>query len=143
MPPLAHFISGLMWAALGLVAALVTLAWLLALFSLVTTGALFGWMPYHLPLWAAVIGIVLIYQAVVWPLRAVRHAMMPRPDGYLYPWHGLWDGLVGLFILLLVLWYCTHHGHDLQQTFDSLQQNVQPAWHQLLLAWQTLVHGSH
>lgn len=143
MPPLAHFISGLIWAALGLVAALVTLAWLFALFSLVTTGALFGWMPYHLPLWAGVIGIVLIYQAVVWPLRAVRHAMMPRLDGYLYPWHGFWDGLVGLFILLLVLWYFTHHGHDLQQTLDSLQQNVQPAWQQLLLAWQTLVHGSH
>src|SRR5579885_965749 len=34
MPPLAHFITGLIWAALGLVAALATLTWLLALFSL-------------------------------------------------------------------------------------------------------------
>src|SRR6185437_627366 len=39
MPPLAHFISGLIWAALGLVAALVTLGWLFALLSLITTGA--------------------------------------------------------------------------------------------------------
>lgn len=141
MPPLAHFISGLIWAGLGLVVALVMLGWLLALFSLVTTGAVFGWIPFHLPLWAAVIALVLICQAVVWPLRAVRHGMAPRFYGYSYPWHGFWDGLVGLFILLLVLWYFTHHGHDLQQTLDSLQQNLQPAWHQLLLAWQTLVHG--
>jgi phage shock protein PspC (stress-responsive transcriptional regulator) len=142
-PPLAHFISGLMWAALGLVVALVTLGWLMALFSLVTTGAVFGWIPFHLPLWATLIAIILVYQAVVWPLRAVRHGMVPRFYGYAYPWHGFWDGLVGLTILLLALWYFTHHGHDLQQTFDSLQQNAQPAWHQFLLAWQTLVHGSH
>ncbi len=143
MPPLAHFISGLIWAALGLVAALVTLAWLLALFSLVTTGAVFGWMPLHLPLWAAVIGLILLHQAVVWPLRAVRHGMMPRFYGYPYPWHAFWDGLVGLLLLALVVWYLAHHGHDLQQSFDSLQQNMQPAWHQFLLAWQTLVHGTH
>ena len=143
VPPLAHLICGLVWAAMGLLAALVTLVWLFALFSLVTTGALFGWMPFHLPLWAAIIAIVLIYQAVVWPLRAARHGMVPRVHGYAYPWHSFLDGLVGLLVLLLVLWYFTHHGRDLQQTFDSLQQNVQPAWHQFLLAWQTLVHGPH
>jgi len=143
MPPLAHFISGLIWAALGLVVALVTLGWLLALFSLVTTGAVFGWIPHHLPLWAVVIALILIFQAVVWPLRAARHGMIPRVYGYAYPWHSFLDGLVGLFVLLLVLWYLTHHGHDLQQTFDTLQQNAQPAWHQFLLAWQTLVHGWH
>jgi phage shock protein PspC (stress-responsive transcriptional regulator) len=143
LPPLAHFISGLIWAALALVAALLTLGWLIALFSLVTTGAVFGWIPFHLPLWAAVIGLLLVYQAVVWPLRAARHAMMPRLYAYSYPWHAFWDGLVALCLLALVLWFVTHHGQDLQHSFDSLQQNVRPAWHQLLLAWQTLVHGAH
>jgi phage shock protein PspC (stress-responsive transcriptional regulator) len=143
LPPLAHFISGLIWVALGLLGALMTLTWLLALFSLITTGAVFGWIPFNLPLWAAVIGLIVIYQAVVWPLRAVRHGMMPRFYGYPYPWHAFWDGLVGLLLLAVVVWYLTHHGHDLQHSLDSLQQNMQPAWHQLLLAWQTLVHGTH
>ncbi len=78
MPPLAHVISGLIWAALGRLGAAITVTWLLALFSLVTTGAVFGWI----------------------------------------------------------------HGHDAQQSFDALQQNPGPAWHQLLLAWQTLIHGA-
>lgn len=143
MPPLAHFISGLIWAALGLVAALATLTWVLALLSLVTTGAVFGWMPLHLPLWAAVLGLVLIHQAVVWPLRAVRHAMMPGFYSYPHPWHAFWDGLVAIIVLAFAVWYFTHHGQDLRQSFDSLQQNVQPAWRQFLLAWQTLVHGTH
>lgn len=143
LPPLGHFVSGLIWAALGLVAALVTVGWLLALFSLITTGGVFGWIPLHLPLWVGIIGLILIYQVVVWPLRAVRHAVVPRYYGYLYPWHAFWDALVGLFILALVFWYFTHHGHDLQQSFNSVQQNFQPAWHQLVLAWQTLTNGAH
>jgi phage shock protein PspC (stress-responsive transcriptional regulator) len=142
MPPVAHFVSGLVWAALGLVTALLTLGWLLALFSLVTTGAVFGWFPLHLPLWAAIIGLILIYQVVVWPLRAVRHAMVPHYYGYPHPWHGFWDALVGLCLLAVVVWLLTHHGHDLQQSFDSLQQSARPAWHQFVLAWQTLVHGA-
>jgi len=143
MPPLAHFISGLIWAALGLLGALVTVVWLFALFSLVTTGAVFGWLPSHLPLWAAVIGLLLVYQAVVWPLRAIRHGLMPRFYGYPYPWHPFWDALVGLSLLAVAVWFFTHHGHDLQRSLDSLQQNMQPAWQRLVLAWQTLVHGTH
>lgn len=143
MPPLAHFISGLIWAALGLFGAVVTLLWLFALFSLLTSGAVFGWNPFHLPLWAAIIGILLVYQAVIWPLRAVRHGLVPRFYGYTYPWHAFWDALVGLLIFVVVVWYFTHHGQDLRHSFDSLQQNAQPAWHQLVLAWQTLIHGAH
>ena len=143
LPPLAHVISGLIWAALGLLAALVTLAWLLALFSLVTTGAVFAWNPFHLPLWAAIIALILIYQAVVWPLRAVRHGLMPRVYVYGHPWHTFWDGLLGLCLFVFVVWYFTHHGHDLRQSFGSLQQNLRPAWHQLLMAWQTLINGAH
>jgi phage shock protein PspC (stress-responsive transcriptional regulator) len=143
MPPLAHFISSGIWAALGLLGVVVTLIWLLALFSLITSGAVFGWNPFHLPLWADVIGILLVYQAVIWPLRAVRHGLTPRFYGYSYPWHAFWDALVGLFILIVAVWYFTHHGQDLRQSFESLRQNLQPAWHQLVLAWQTLIHGAH
>lgn len=143
MPPLAHFISGLIWAAMGLVAALLTLGWLLALFSLVTTGAVFGWVPLHLPLWAVVIALLLVYQAVLWPLRSVRHAMVPRVYGYLSPWQAFWDVLVGVALLVLAAWYFTHHGQDLEHSLDSLQRNAVPAWHQLVLAWQTLTRGAH
>lgn len=144
LPPLAHLISGLMAAALGLVGALVTVAWLVALFSLLTTGAVFGWMPFHVPLWGAVIVLLLIYVAVESPLRVVRHGLVPRYHGYpYYQGYAFWDGFVALVLLALALWYVTHHGHDLKNSFGSLQQNLQPAWHQFLLAWQTLVHGTH
>lgn len=143
MPPVAHLVSSLIWVALGLTAALATLVWLLALFSLVTTGAVFGWIPFHLPLWAAVIGLLLIYQAVIWPLRIVRHALVPRFYGYLSPWHGFSDALVGLFLFVIAVWYLAHHGQDLRHSLDTLQQNARPAWNQFVSAWQTLMHGAH
>ena len=143
MPPLAHFISGLIWAALGLVAALVTLGWLLALISLITTGAVFGWAPTGLPFWAALIGLILLYQAVIWPLRAVRHALVPRFYGYVSPWRAFWDALIGLAVFGVIVAYAAHHGHDLKQSLEALQRNAQPAWLQLQLAWQTLIHGKH
>jgi phage shock protein PspC (stress-responsive transcriptional regulator) len=142
-PPFAHFISGLIAAALGLVAALVTLGWVLALFSLVSTGAMFGWNPFHLPLWLTIICLILVYQAIVWPLRAVRYGMLPPVYGYPHRWHSFWDALVGVFILACVVWYFTQHGHDLHQSLQTLQQNAAPAWHQFVQAWQTLFSGSH
>lgn len=143
LPPLAHFISGLIWAGLGLVAMLATLVWLLALFSLFLTGAIFGWVPFQLPTWAAAIGLILVYQAVAWPLRNVRHALMPRFYGYMHPWHAFWDALVGLCLFVLAVWYFTHHGQDMRHAFVSLRQNAGPAWHQFLLAWQTLFQSTH
>lgn len=142
-PPLAHLICSLIWVAMGLLIALVTLGWLLALFSLITTGAVLGWAPHQLPLWAAVLALLVLYQMVAWPLRAVRYALGPRLYGYPYPWHAIWDGLVGLSLFAFALWFFAHHGRDVRHTFASLQQHARPAWHQFLLAWQTLIHGPH
>ena len=111
-----------------------------------TRGARAGlpcWNPFHLPLWAAVIGILLIYQAVIWPLRTVRHAVIPRFYGDTYPWHAFWDALVGLFIFVVAVWYFGHHGQGLQHSFGSLRRKARPAWHRCLLAWQTLINGAH
>ena len=141
LPPLAHIIFALMWAALGLLAALVALGWLLALLSLITTGAVFGWVPHHVPLWAAILALILLYQMVAWPLRAVRHALAPRLYGYAYPWHTFWDAILWLSLLALAVWLFTHHGQHLHGSLAALRQHVRPAWHQLLRAWQTLLHG--
>ncbi len=141
LPPLAHIIFALIWAALGLLAALVALGWLLALLSLITTGAVFGWIPHHMPLWAAILALILLYQMVAWPLRAVRHALAPRLYGYAYPWHTFWDTILWLSLLALAVWLFTHHGQHLEGSLAALRQHARPAWHQLLLAWQTLLHG--
>jgi phage shock protein PspC (stress-responsive transcriptional regulator) len=132
VPPLAHLVSSLMWAVLGILAALITVGWLVALFSLVTTGAVFGWMPWHIPLWVAVLGLIFAYQVFIWPLRALRHGSRPYYYGYPHPWHAVCDTLVSLALLALLVWFVVHHQQDVRHALETLQQHVQPAWHALL-----------
>lgn len=132
LPPLTQLLSALAWAFLGILVVLVSIGWLLALFSLVTTGAVFGWMPFQMPFWVAVIALLVVYQLVLWPLRAIRHTRGVYVYGYVYRLHAFWDSLIGLALLALIVWLLAHHQHDVRQFFDSLQSRVQPAWHALL-----------
>lgn len=142
-PPLARLICGLIWIALGLIGTLATVLFLLALFSLLITGAIFGWMPLHLQLWIAVACLVIAYLAVISPLYGMRYALRPQLYSFIRHWYAFVDGLIGLALLLIAAWYFMHHGQDLRTAFHTLQQNAQPAWQQLQVAWHTLVHGAH
>ena len=62
-PPIAHVgsvITGALLAVFGLVFAALTIVWLLAIFSLITTGALFGW-TLQIPFWTALIILIVLY----------------------------------------------------------------------------------
>lgn len=131
LPPLAAFLSGLGWAVLGILVALVTLAWLFALLSLLATGALFGWSIGHLPLWAAVIVLIVLYQLVVSPLRALRYAHSPYFYAYRYRAHALADAVIGLVLLALLLWLLGFHMPALQHLVDWLGTQIaqiSPLW---------------
>jgi phage shock protein PspC (stress-responsive transcriptional regulator) len=128
LPPLAAFLSGLGWAVLGILVALVTLAWLFALLSLLATGAVFGWSLGHLPLWAAVIVLIVLYQLVVSPLRALRYAHSPYCYAHRYRAHALADAIMGLALLALLLWVLGLHVPALQHRIDWLHAQIAPLW---------------
>jgi phage shock protein PspC (stress-responsive transcriptional regulator) len=113
----------------GLIHAALALALVLALISLATTHMLFGYaLPSGLPLWAAFVIVILIYQTIASPFIAARHAAMagygPMPFGWLGPLLGLlWLGLIAFSI-----WWGYH---NVQPVRDFIQQL--PAW------WQTVV----
>lgn len=126
LPPLAAFFASLVWAALGLLAALITLAWLFVLLSLITTGAVFGWSLGHVPLWAAIVALIVIYHVVVSPLRRAR-----RPDlyGYGFPAHALADALTGVVLLVLLVWLLGHPLPAVQHAFNALTRSIAAWWH--------------
>lgn len=142
VPPVAHLIGSLTWVILGIVVAVLTVCWLIALISMMTTGALLGWFPVHVPLWVAIVGLIVLYQIVIWPLRVLRHASAPYACGHLQPWRAFWDAVIGLALLALVIWLLASHGRDVRHLFEAMQQQLRPAAQRLALAWQTLVHGA-
>ena len=55
-------------------------------------------LPATMPLWVGILLVVIAYQLVAWPIKAVRYSCYyPRPPfGYGGPWGGLFGRLYGL-----------------------------------------------
>src|SRR5262249_20791303 len=72
----ARVLAGLTLPLLTLIGVGLFWVWLAVLFSLVTRQELLGRpLPDDLPLWIAVLVVILVYQAVSWPLHAARRWM--------------------------------------------------------------------
>jgi phage shock protein PspC (stress-responsive transcriptional regulator) len=107
-----------------LVGALLFIAFLFALFSLATKHRIFGWgMPGDVPWWVGVLVLIVLYRAIVAPLRQARYAAYYGPNygqGIL--------ALVGVLIWLTVVSFCVwlawHHWAEVQAFFQQLFSNI-------------------
>ena len=128
LPPLAALAVGLSRTALGLLLGIVTVTWVLALLWLFTNGTVFGGSFGHLPLWAAVVILLLLYQVLAGSLRALRDAHSP----YFYPGHyrahGASEALSGLMLFAVLLWLLGTHMPEVQHFVTLLQQRVTLLW---------------
>jgi hypothetical protein len=121
-PYAARVVTGLLGAIASIVLTVLTIAWIIALVSLVFTGAILGWvLPLALPFWVAVILLILVFQLVALPLKAIRRAAYHYDYRYHAPWLGAWDGLMTLAVLVLVLWFAYHHLGGFHEFVDQLR----------------------
>jgi phage shock protein PspC (stress-responsive transcriptional regulator) len=98
-----------------------------AVISLVNTGAIAGWpLPEGIPLWAGILILVVLFQIVTSPLRALRHASYYAWRNP-YEWLAVWDGLVGLGIAALFVWLIFRHMPPVHD-FRELMQNLPEAF---------------
>ncbi len=92
--------------AIGWLIGALGLLWILALLSLVSSGAIFGWaLPAGIPIWIGVIALFLIYQAVTGPMRGSYHQAQSANGQYHYSgWEGVADGLTVFFLVIAFCW---------------------------------------
>jgi phage shock protein PspC (stress-responsive transcriptional regulator) len=110
----------------GLIRAVITLVWLFALISLLTTGAVFGLvLPVGLPWWITVLSLVILYQIVVWPLRAIRYSCWHSCYGPRHPLAAVWDIVVWTGFLVLLVWFADRY---IPQAHEALM-NLPAALH--------------
>jgi succinate dehydrogenase/fumarate reductase cytochrome b subunit len=120
-PYAAHILTGIVLAVLGVFLAVFTFVWVVALVSLVTTGAILGWiLPLQVPFWIAVLALVLLYNLVAWPIKAVRHAVYRPGGGYHPTWVGAWDGVAVLALVLVLGWWAYHHLANVHDFLEPL-----------------------
>lgn len=88
----------------SIITAALLIAFIVALFSLLTAGSLLGWAPpAGVPLWLAIVVLCIVYVAISTPFSAMRRASYATLGGHRYSGeHG--DSLVVLAIVAVAFW---------------------------------------
>lgn len=105
------------------------IALIFAIYSLVTSGLVFGLAVLaDIPLWIGIVSLIVIFHVLSWPLRAARHACYYQgacgPVCCAGPRHGLF----GLGLLVICIWLADHY---IPQFHEWLQQ-LGPVLHHAL-----------
>ncbi len=106
-PPVGYvtqIFAGFIAIVFGIISAALTIAFLIAIFSLVTTGLLFGYFPViGVPIWLAIVVMAIVYAAIAMPLRAIRRASYRALNGDTRG-DDPWDGILTLLLIALFVW---------------------------------------
>jgi phage shock protein PspC (stress-responsive transcriptional regulator) len=123
--PRPNPLAWIMVPLLSLAITLVSVAAVVAVLSFVCTGAVFGLFPPHgIPLWMGILGLIVAYHLLVWPLKSLRYfCLFPGGAGY---GHGGGGSVVGLAFLVLIVWWANRHVPEVHQAL----QNLPPFIHQ-------------
>jgi phage shock protein PspC (stress-responsive transcriptional regulator) len=106
VPYATRVLAGVTVPILGLVSAAMFLLFVYALFSLATRGIVFGWpLPPNVPLWAALLGLFVLYHILIAPLRAVRYAAYHAAARWYAPWTGTLEAAFSIMFFWLAYSY--------------------------------------
>lgn len=118
-------------ALLSLFAVLVTFVWFFALISLLTTGAVFGiLLPAGMPLWVGIVGLVILYNFMMLPVRALRQGAAgngPRVSGCAPALFGLWDLAAFIGLVVVAVWLADRYVPPAHDFFMHLPSTLRHA----------------
>jgi phage shock protein PspC (stress-responsive transcriptional regulator) len=138
-PPNTSYANQVLGGVFGpladLVGALLFIAFLCALFSIVTHRHFFGWgLPFDVPRWMGIIFLIVIYQAVIAPLRRARYSAYygsPFANG----WWAVLGALVWIALVMGFAYQAWLHWDDIldfvQRFAGTLHDMIQP-WHEMI-----------
>ena len=132
----SQVMSGVLTPLVELIGALLFVAFLFTLFSLATKHRFFGWaLPGDVPPWAAILVLIVLYRALVSPLRRARYTAY-YGTSFGAGWLAFLGVLTWLAILAYFGWLAWHHWADVQYFFEQLTATlrIQGAWIGQLLA---------
>lgn len=94
--------------------------------SLVNTGGVLDWrLPPDVPVWAGALVLLIAYQIVVSPVRAVQHwSWHWRVDGQPSP-YAFWSAVIWLIGMAFVLWIGSNHIPEIREFLQRLPSLVQ------------------
>jgi phage shock protein PspC (stress-responsive transcriptional regulator) len=117
--------AGLGAFVFSIVTAALLIAFLLAFFGFVSSGAVFGWTPpSDVPGWLVLVVIAIAYAAISAPFSALRRASYATVSGYHHGGHGA-DGIIVLALVVASAWFAWNYIPEgrvlLEQALDVLR----------------------
>ena len=124
--------AGIALPILTIINAALFCVWLAVLFSIVTTGTVFGIsLPPEVPSWVGLIAIMMIYSMIAWPLHALRRATYYTLGGAHYGPAGAWDALMGVGFTVLFLWLAYQYIPEVREFVQNLPAMIDSLIHQV------------
>lgn len=65
---------------------------------------------------------MLLYNAIAWPLKAMRRAIYYSEGPYQSAWVEAWNGIAALAVVFALIWYGYHHQPEMRNLFDHFLQ---------------------
>jgi len=128
-----HLGATLLIPFLAVLNALLFCAWIAAIISLATTGAIFGWVvAASIPLWASILILMILYSMLSRPLRHARRAIYFNTSGQNYLWFAAWYEILSTGVLILVCWFAYTHVPEVRDFFQHFAQNVTMMWNNIV-----------
>ncbi len=119
----ARILGGLLVPVTAIAGALLFVALILAIGTLVRTHAVLGWaLPAQIPLWAGIVILILLYQLVASPLHFARRVGHYGPFGY--GWIAFWGSLLWTCCVALLLWLAWRHWPEVQSLLQHLPASL-------------------
>jgi phage shock protein PspC (stress-responsive transcriptional regulator) len=128
-----HLGATLLIPFLAVFNAILFCAWIAAIVSLATTGAIFGWVVAgSIPLWVSILILMVFYSMISRPLRHARRAIYFNTGGQSYYWFAAWYEILSTGVLILVCWYAYTHVPEVREFFQHFAQNVTMMWNNIV-----------
>ena len=124
---------------LGIVTAILTLLWIVAIIELVSTGIVYGFIvPASIPLWISLLVLIVVYNVVIYPLKRIEwlaDRSVGHQDYYDDGWFGFMQGVMWFGLFALCFWLLYKYVPVTHPTFDK----VITAWHNSIQTIQNAV----
>jgi phage shock protein PspC (stress-responsive transcriptional regulator) len=122
---MARVLAALLMLPLLLVFGGLAIAWIIALFVLITTGTLFGlFLPLTIPLWVTVLLLLMLFGIVTWPLRIVAQLLSSSSHHAGSGVFSFLENLVGIAALCALGYWAYHHVPAVSYWINELRNQL-------------------
>jgi phage shock protein PspC (stress-responsive transcriptional regulator) len=136
-----QIVAGLMLPFLAIGSTVLSCAMIAAVVILASTGSLLGWHATdNMPLWAAVLILIIVFSALSSPFRHARKAIYLNQSSYNLFWFTAWYEAISFALFAGICWLAYTHIPEVHAFFQNFVENMRGLWQNIL---DSIEHSAH